>query len=267
MNVLLITLILFMEATMPVFANQNVRNAPPPSQPQGGAVPAWLQGNVAAQSYMQGSQSNNNTMPSYYGPKSQKRGRGNTIYRETPNAPKPEAAPRPPQGVQSNPNWLQELGQNIQNFGQLQPLQVQQNPAWMQELGQTVRDLNLPIPSWIEKPAQAAANLINPQTPYRIQNPDGTWSYLQADGTYKAATGPAGGVGGTSLRNSFVSMPPFMQLQPPTGTPTTGYSPFSSQYGGWSRGRGGGGGGGYNYGSNAYTPSWMMGLQSWNFGE
>lgn len=246
---------------MPVF-NPGIKPAttkPPTTQP--GDVPAWMQGNNAGDyvspNVGQGPLAQQATQ-TYYGKKSRKRGRGNQILIESPNAPKPVAEPInsptgsfiAPQPQTQVPAWLG--GFNNNPYGVQAPAPQVQNPA---------SSFN-PYTS----PQQAAAGMAQPTTqpnPYRIQNPDGSWSYLQADGTYLSSNGTvAGGVGSTSLRNSYVNMPPLLQLKPPTSQ--SGYSPFSSSYG-WKGGGGRGGGDGYTY--SPQVPRWMMGLNSWNFGE
>lgn len=68
--------------------------------------------------------------------------------------------------------------------------------------------------------------------------------------------------------NPFVS-----GMQVTMGEPAPADGGFGTNYGGnWRRRRGGGGYGGYSgygdgYGSNNYTPGWLMGLNNWNFGE
>ena len=134
-----------------------------------------------------------------------------------------------------------------------------QRPAWLQAMVKPW--INRSTPDRVTGP-NASQLLAQPETPWRMQNPDGSWAYLQNDGTYLTATGTAG-QDDIIARNSYIRMPPLQQLQPPAAP--GGYSPFSSYYSGWGRRGGGGGGGGYSY--NPQVPAWYMGLNSWNFGE
>lgn len=277
LTTLLLTLMLSMEMTMPVFANPNNRNAQPPRPPQPqqqGGVPAWLQGNVAAQSYMNGQGSSGTTVTTY-GRRNQKRlrgapvGQGGNLYIESPSAPMPQTVGGNMEskkilrgGGQNGPSLI--YGDQAQTYvANPQTYTAPNRPAWLPQ--NTTGGVYLPgglSPQQRDAASQQLAQ--QNDKPWRIQNPDGTFAYLQTDGTYLTATGTAG-QDDIVPRNSYVTMPPFLQLQPPAAPPA-GYSPFSSSYSGWGRGgRGGGGRGGYQ--QSPYVPSWMMGLNSWNFGE
>lgn len=277
MYALLLTLILLMEATMPVFRNPNYRQPRPPQppQPQQGSLPAWMQGNNASQyvtpNVGQGPQPYQFT-PGYgtsaptsgSGTRKRLRPTGEGTYQPELQAPQVAPQTMSPSGTikRLRPDGSVELvspQDKLRYTANPQTYTAPSTPAW---LGGTTSNLSaggVYMPGLQAQPS----GIQQPPKPWRIQNPDGSWAYLQDDGTYLTATGTAGR---TDLvpRNSYIYSPPLRQLQP---TPAAPNSPFSSYYSGWGRGRGGGGGGGGGGYSNNYTPAWMMGLQSWNFGE
>ena len=253
--------------------NPNYRQPPRPPRPQQTQqnIPAWMQGNNASQ-YVS---ANVGQGPQPFTP-----GGPGTVKRMKPKAdgtyePQLQAPPAAPQ-IMSGPGTVKRLQPKADGTYQPQMIAPQPLTYTANPLTYTAgQQLPQPGPAWLQNntagglymPGLQSTGMQQPKKddkPYRIQNPDGSWAYLQNDGSYLTATGTAG-QDDIIPRNSFVYQPPFYQL-PPTTTPPAGggYSPFSSRYN-WGRGGGGGGGGGY--GGNAYTPAWMMGLNSWNFGE
>lgn len=267
---------------MPVFGNKK------PKAPQSQNIPMWLQyanaggaGISAAQANAMGG-SGNGQNETIYGEKSQKKQRGRTAasggttYVESPLEPKPLTVG----GNRESKKILRGAGQNTPAlvYGEQAQTYVANpqtytapsynTPAWM---GPATSPFTPNAGLTLQSQAPGVPGLPlqdKNKKPYRIQNADGTWAYLQSDGSYLTAWGTAGG-GDDVPRNSYVNMPPLQQLQPPPAAPTTGYNGygFGSRYRGWGGGGGGrgGGGGGYNY--TPQIPAWYMGLNSWNYSE
>lgn len=132
-----------------------------------------------------------------------------------------------------------------------------------------------PMPAWMQGNNASqyvnaqGGSVVNPQTYVPARPPKFEWkpedfttpNWLQ-EPSLVAQPNPTSLATATSVQG----IAPWLIPGPPAGMPPTsggGYSPFSSRYK-WGKG-GGGGGGGYSGYSN--VPSWLMGLNSWNFGE
>lgn len=274
---------------MPKPAKGNQPKPKKATQPSQGSssVPMWLSYANAGGAGLSAAQANqslggNTQYQPVYGKTSQKKIRGapiqeqnqtgsGTIYVESPFADKP--------GGQFNfetkkkMRGTPEKGVTVEatnHFQTPQFLADQESPSWLQSAWEAGNQpYHVAGGPGANSPALQAAQQTAQQTaekPYRIQNPDGSWSYLQSDGTYLASWGSAGGVGDMpTMHNSYNWMPPMNVLPPPKQQQLT---PYSSQYKGW--GGGGGGGGGYTYPTQQQqqrTPAWYMNLRNWNFGE
>jgi len=240
----------------------------------GNNSPAWL-----------GSTGSNTTanQQQVFGNKPQKRIRGApvrdqleatgtaNIYVESPSAPSP-ATPLAPTG--NNVKRQRGEGGNVRIENQ-RDMQTLGDLRRQQDIVRNQQRIINDIPDWLNAGLYAPGGLSPTQyanmatelqsqaeKPYRIQNPDGSYSYLQSDGTYLASTGTAGGIDGTgTLHNSYTWMPPLPQL------PSAPSNPFASGYSGWGYSPASGYSGGGGYTPAVKQPAWYMNLRNWNFGE